>query len=148
MKLLNKQPARPVGQLDAGATACQIRVNKKTICRLCTKFATHGTVADLPCVGWLRETTLRQQRHIHLTHLLNRFAGPNDTARNTPGGNRLCISARTVRRFLEAVGLCCRRPYRGARLTPNHRHLQVAWALHYRRWCLNRWQTIKFMDEC
>ena len=73
--------------------------------------------------------TLRQDRHIHLTHLHYRFATPNDTARNTPGHDRPCISARTVHRCLKAVWLRCRRPYHGARLTPNHRHILVAWVL-------------------
>jgi transposase len=152
MKLSNEQRARAIGQLEAGATAAHVAshfgVNEKTIRRLRVKFATHGTVADLPRSGRPRETTLRQDRHIQLTHLRNRFAAPNDTARNTPGRNRPRISARTIRRRLKAVGIRCRRPYRGARLTPNHRRLRVAWALRHRRWRLNQWRTALFTDEC
>ena len=152
MKLSNEQRARAISQLEAGATAVhvarQFGVNEKTIRRLRSKFATRGTVADLPRSGRPRETTLHQDRHIQLTHLRNRFAAPNDTARNTSGRIRPRISARTVRRRLKAVGLRCRRPYHGARFTRDHRHQRVAWALRHQRWRLNQWQTVLFTDEC
>lgn len=152
MKLTNEQRARAIGQLEGGATAVNVAryfgVHEKTIRRLRAKFLTHGSVADLPRSGRPRETTERQDRHIHLTHLRNRFATPLDTARNTPGRNRPRISSRTVRRRLKAVGLRCRRPYHGAKLTRNHRRLRVAWALRHRRWRLNQWRTVLFTDEC
>ena len=73
----------------------------------------HGTVADLPRSRRPRVTTLRHDRHNQLTHLRNRFADPNDTARNTPGRNRPRIGARTVRRRFKVVGLRCRRLFQG-----------------------------------
>ena len=76
----------------------------------------HGGVADIARSGPPRETTLRPDRHIHLTRLRNCCAVRNDTARNTAGRNRPRISTR-------AVGLRCRRPYIGAVLTSNHRRL-------------------------
>ena len=125
MKLSNDQRARVLSQLEAGATAAHVArvfgVNERTFRRLRQKFATYGIVADLPRSGRPRITTLRQDRHIQLTHLRNRFAAPNDTARNTPGRNRPRISARTVWRRLNAVGLRCHR--------------------------LNGWQTVMFTDE-
>ena len=132
MELSNEQRARVLGQLEAGATAAHVArvfgVNERTVRRLRQKFATYGTVADPPRSGRPRVTTMRQDRHIQLTHLRNRFAAPNDTARNTLGRNSPRISARTVRRRLKAVALRCRRPYHGPKLTQNHRRLRRQWA--------------------
>ena len=74
MKLSNGQRARAIDQIEAGATAthvaCQFGVNKKTIRRLRTKFATHGTVADRPRSGRPRVMTLKntQRRHLLLVN--------------------------------------------------------------------------------
>ena len=135
MKLSNEQCARVLGQLEARATAAHVTrvfgVNERTVQRLRQKFATYGTVADLPRSGRPRVTSLRQDRHIQLTHLRNRFAASNDTARNTPGPNRPRISARTVRRRLKALGLRCRRPYHEIKITQNHRRLRRQWPLRH-----------------
>ena len=95
----------------------------RTVRRLYQKFTTYGTVADLPHSGRPGVTTLLQNRHIQLTHLHNHFAAANATARNTSGRNRPRISSRTVRQRLKAVGLRCRFPYDGLKLTQNHRRL-------------------------
>ena len=128
MKLSNEQSARVLGQLEAGTTGAHVArvfgVNERTVRRLRQKFATYRTVADPPHSGRPRVKTLSQDRHIQLTHLRNRFAAPNDTARDTPGRNRPRISARTVRRRLKAVGLHCRRLYHRSKLTQNHRRLR------------------------
>ena len=137
MKLSSEQHARVLGQLEAWATAAHVArvlgVNERTVRRLRQRFATYGTVVDPPRSGRPRVTTLRQDRHIQLTHLRNRFAAPNDAARKTPGRDRPRISARTVQRRLKAVGLRCRRPYHGPKLTQNRRHLRRQWALRHRR---------------
>ena len=118
LKLSNKQHALVKGQLEAGATAARVArqfgVNEKIIRRERTQFATHGGVADIARSGRPLKIGI-----FSFTQLRNRFASPNDTARNAAGLNRPRISTRTARRRLKAVGLRCRRPI----LTPNHRRL-------------------------
>lgn len=151
MKLSREQRLRALGRLEAGEPAAQVarafNVHEQTIRRLRHRHAQTGSVDDRPRSGRPRVTTRRQDRLILLRHLRNRFTVPTRTARNTPGRGQARISARTVRRRLRAAGLRCRRPYVGARLTPNHRLRRLNWAQRYRRWVLARWRDVLFTDE-
>lgn len=111
MHLSNEQRLLALGRLQGGDTVANVAnifgVTPRTIRRLRAKYATTGSTADLPRSGRPRETTLRQDRHIVLTHLRNRFTGPHNTALNTPGRTRPHVSARTVRRRLRVAGVRC-----------------------------------------
>lgn len=151
MRPSKEQRLLAIGRLQAGDTVANVAnflgVSMRTVRRLRAKYAATGSVEDLPRSGRPRETTLRQDRHIILTHLRNRFTVPRRTAINTPGRTHPHISARTVSRRLRTAGLRCRRPYIGPRLTNAHRRRRLNWATQYQRWLLNQWNSVMFSDE-
>jgi transposase len=70
---------------QAGMTQTEIANHficaRMTIYRLFVHVRATGTTSDCRRSGRPRETTLRQDRHITLIHLRNRFATAVDTAR-------------------------------------------------------------------
>ena len=90
-----------------------------TTYRLLVRVRATGTTSDRR--GRPRETTLRQDRHITLIHVRNRFATAVDTARRTPGIRSNRISEQTVCNRLRQSGLCSRRPLQGMELKRRHR---------------------------
>ena len=76
--------------------------------------------------------TLRQDRHITLIHLRNRFVTAVDTARRTPGIRNNIISDQTVRNRLRQSGLRSRRPLKGMELKRRHRIARLQWAARLR----------------
>ena len=145
------QRHQAIAMLNTGQTyervANHFRVAISTLVRLRRKYRQTGSVVDLPRSGRPRETTLRQDRALRLSHLRNRFKTATESARNTPGRTRRHISAQTVRRRLRVAGIRCRRPYVGARLTNVHRQNRMNWAQIHRRWIARQWRDTLFTDE-
>jgi hypothetical protein len=65
-----------------------------------------GTTSDRRRSGRPRETTLRQNIHITLNHLRNRFVTTVDTARRIPGIRNKRISDQIVRNRLRQSEKC------------------------------------------
>ncbi|VDI22612.1 Hypothetical predicted protein, partial [Mytilus galloprovincialis] len=84
--------------------ANHFNVSRITIARLNTRLRDTGTTNDRPRSGRPRKTTLRQDRHIRIVHLRNRFVNASQTARHTHGRHNNRISAQTVRKRLRQVG--------------------------------------------
>jgi hypothetical protein len=59
--------------------------NEMTQTEIANRARATGTTSDRRRSGRPRETTLRQDRHITLIHLRNRFATAVDTSRRTSG---------------------------------------------------------------
>lgn len=152
MRLSEASRLRAIGQIEAGRrfqdVANDFGVHCSTISRLHEKYVATGSVKDLPRPGRPRVTTLRQDRAIRLQHLRRRFQAATETARGIRGPNRRQISSKTVRRRLKTVGLRCRRPYHGSRLTGHHRDVRTRWATLHARWLRRQWQNVLFTDEC
>jgi transposase len=102
---------------QAGMTQTEItnhfNYSRMTIYRLHVRVRTTGTTSDRRHSGRPRKTTLRQNRHITLIHLRNRFVTAVDTARRTPGIRKNRISDQTFRNQLCQSGLRSRRPLKG-----------------------------------
>ena len=151
MILQNHQRWQAIGLLQAGHTYRQIAirfgVHYSTICRLNLRYKATGTVRDRPRPCQRRVTTARQDVNIRLLHRANRFRTPNATARIMPGRRNPTIHPVTVRRRLKVVGLRCRRPYRGPRLTQRHKVARRRWTAAHARWALRRWNNVMFSDE-
>ena len=94
-----------------------ILMSLKWLARLKTRLRDTGTTHDRPRSGRPRETTLRQDRHIRIIPLRNRFVNASQTAWQTHGRHNNRISAQTVRNRLRQVGLRARRPLKGPILT-------------------------------
>ena len=106
-----------------------------------------GTTSDRRRSGRPRETTSRQDRHITLIHLRNRFASAVDTARRTPVIRNNIITDQAVHNRLRQSGLCSRRPLKGMGLKSRHRIARLQWARARLQWRRNTWQNILFSDE-
>ena len=107
----------------------------------------NGTTSDRRRSSRSRKTTLRQDRHITLIHLRNRFVTAVDTARSTPGIRNNRIYDQTVRNRLRQSGLRSRRPLKGMELNRRHRIARLQWARVRLRWRRNTLQNILFSDE-
>ena len=146
----HKQRERAVGMFQAGMTQTEIanhfNCSRMTIYILLIRVRATGT-SDRRRSGRPRETTLRQDRHITLIHLRNRFVTAVDTARRTPGIRNNRISDQTVRNRLRQSGLRSRRPLKGMELKRRHRIARLQWARARLRWRRNTWQKILFSDE-
>jgi transposase len=117
---------RTVGMVQAGMHQIEIanhfECSKLTITRLMSRLRQTGSTSDRSCSGCPREMTLRQDHHIRLIHLRDRFVPATVTARQTQGRHNPRISAQTVCNRLKAAGLRSRRPVVGAVLTQRHRN--------------------------
>ncbi|VDI58286.1 Hypothetical predicted protein [Mytilus galloprovincialis] len=92
---------RAIGMLAAGMTEVKVtnhlNVSRMTFARLKTRLRDTDTTNDRPCSGRPRETTLRQDKHIRIIHLRNRFINASQTARQTHGRHNNRISAQWTR---------------------------------------------------
>jgi transposase len=83
-RLLKNERERAVGMFQEGMTQTEIanyfNCSRMTIYRLLVRVRATGTTSDRRRSGRPRETTLRQDRHITLIHLRNRFVTAVDTA--------------------------------------------------------------------
>jgi hypothetical protein len=95
---------------------------------LLVRVRTASTTSDRRRSGRLRETPLRQDRHITLIHLRNRFVTAVGTARRTPGIRNNRISDQTVRYRLRQSGLRSGHPLKGMELKRRHRIARLQWA--------------------
>lgn len=111
------------------------------------KYQMTGSVADLPKRPKRRVTTYRQDRHIIVSHLRDRFLPAATTARQTPGTHGRPVTPQTVRNRLREVGVRCRRPKKGVILTRRHRAARLAWARRHMRLTRVDWANVLFTDE-
>ncbi|CAC5391696.1 unnamed protein product [Mytilus coruscus] len=116
-RLRQNEREQAIGMLAAGMTQVQVanhfNVSRMAIARLKTRLRDTGTTIDRPRSGRPRETTLRQDRHIRIIHLWNRFVNALQTARQTHGRHNNRISDQIVRNRLRQAGLRARRPLKG-----------------------------------
>ena len=125
--------------------ARRLRVHRTTIARLWNRFTTTGSTEDRPQPGQRRVMTPRQDRYIWLIHTRLCFQFATITVHNLPGHHR--VRAQTIRNRLRSVGLEARRPFRGPKLTANHRQRRLNWAKNHLRWRRNQWANVLFTDE-
>lgn len=139
-----------VGMLSTGMSSRNVarRFNcaQSTIVRLYQRFRLTRTTDDLPRAGRPPVTTPRQDRHIRVTHLRNRFQTAVNTARHTQGP-RGAVSASTIRRRLRSTGLVNRRPLIGHVITRRHMTNRLAWARQNVRRPRAEWRSTMFTDE-
>ena len=92
-KISYAEKNQAIGMLRAGlsaeAVSGRLRVSKRTIERLKSKYRDTGTVNDRPRTGRPRKTSTAEDRHIRTLHLRNRQKTASDTARNWVGNNQI-----------------------------------------------------------
>lgn len=140
---------RAVGMLQAGMLQTDVArhfgCHRNTISALWRRHQQLNNVGDRPRSGRPRITTHRQDRHIRLTHLRNRFQTSEFTARTIPGLRR--ISGRTVRNRLRVHNIRPRRPAIRPVLLQRHRVARLAWSRRHLRFRMQDWADVLFSDE-
>ncbi len=134
--------------LQVGATQAHVArimgCAKCTIVRLVRRHRQTGRTADRPRSGRPKVTTPREDRHLRLLHLRNRFLTVTSSAGNGLGHP---VSRRTVSRRLRHYGIRAYRPFKGMTLTCEHRRRRLRWARTVRRWQQRDWRRLLFSDE-
>lgn len=148
-RLSQDERNRAIGMLQSGRSQADVArhfgCHRNTILSLWRRYNQQNNVSDYPRTGRPRVTTQRQDNHIRLTHLRNRFQTASLTARTIPGLRP--ISSRTVRNRLREHNIRPRRPAIRPVLQPRHRVARLAWARRHLRFRLQDWNTILFTDE-
>jgi hypothetical protein len=115
------QRLRAIGMLQAGRA-------QNVVAR---RFRKSGNTRNHRRSGRPRVTSRRQDNHIRLVHLRNRFQTSNITARSIP--ELRPISSRTVRNRLREHNIGPRRPAIRPILLPRHRAARLTWCRRYLR---------------
>lgn len=121
------QRERAIGMAQHGATHVAIArtfgYTRVCISRLMQRLRQTGQTLDRPRSGRPRVTTPVEDRHIRVIHLRNRFVTATETAATAMGHP---VSRHTVYCRLRQAGIRARRPYRGVKMTRQHRrNIQV-----------------------
>ena len=147
-RLNNEDRARALGMLECGQTqdnvARRFNVARSTITRLVQRVNVTGSLSDRPRPGAPRVTSVRQDTHIRLRHLRDRYVTAESSASLVMGNRGRTISRSTVRNRLRERGISCRRPYCGPVLKQRHRIERQRWAINNRG---RRWRNVVFSDE-
>lgn len=140
---------RAIGMLEAGTVQTEVArhfgCHRNTIGSLWRRYQQSGNVRDQPRTGRPRVTSQRQDNHIRLVHLRNRFQTSSLTARTIPGLRR--ISSRTIRNRLRRHNIRPRRPAIRPVLLQRHRVARLAWARRHLRFRIRDWADVLFTDE-
>jgi len=118
-----------------------------TIQQLIDKYRRTGSVVDIRRSPRRRVTSRRQDRHIVVSHIRNRFHTAAATARVNVGNHNRVISSQTVRNRLREVKLRARRQRKVFKLSTRHRTARLAWARHHLRLTQADWASVLFVDE-
>ena len=150
-RLDENQCLRAIGMLQAGlaqnVVARYFGCHRNTILSLWRRFKQSGNTRNHRRSGRPRVTSRRQDNHIRLVHLRNRFQTSNLTARSIPGLRP--ISSRTVRNRLHEHNIRPIRPAIRPILLPRHCALctRLTWCRRYLRFRIQDWANILFTDE-
>ncbi|XP_067685328.1 uncharacterized protein [Haliotis asinina] len=120
------------------------RLLQKTTTRLMTRFRTTGRIADRPRTARTPVTTPREDRHLRVLHMSNRFPTVKSSAAASLGH---AISRRIVSRRFRRYDIRTYRPFRGMTLTLQHRRRRLAWARAVWQWQQRNWHRVLFSDK-
>jgi transposase len=148
-RLDENQHLRAIGMLRAelaqNVVARHFGYHRNTILSLWRRFRQSGNTRDHRHSGRPRVTSRRQNNHIRLVNMRNRFQMSNLTARSIPGLRP--ISSRTVSNSLREHNIRLRRPAIRPILWPRHRAARLTWCRRYLRFKIQDWVNILFTDE-
>jgi transposase len=137
-RLNENQRLRAIGMPQAGlaqnVVARHCGCHRNTILSLWRRIRQSGTTRDCRRSGHPRVTSRRQDSHIRLVHLRNRFQTSSLTARSIP--ELRPISSRTVRNRL-----------REHNIRPRCPAIRLTWYRRDLRFRIHEWANILFTDE-
>ena len=143
-RLDENQRLRAIGMLQAGVAqnvvARHFGCHRNTILSLWRQLRQSGNTRNHRRSGRLRVTSRRQDNHIRLVHMRNRFKTSSLTARSITALRP--ISSRTVHNIRREHTIRPRRPTIRPMLLP-----RPTWCRRYLRLIIQDWVNILFTDE-
>ena len=141
---------RIVGLSEAGMSsrdvAARVGRNSSTVIRCWNQWQREHSQTRRRGSGSNRITTDRQDRHIRRMALANRSSTSSEIRNAVAPAIGRPISAMTVRRRIQEVGLTSRRPLQRLPLLPHHRSARLRWCRARQHW-RDEWRSIVFSDE-
>lgn len=141
---------RAVGRLEAGQSVTTVArvmgVAKSVISRL-KKAAEGGNAMRKHAGGRGRNTTPQEDRYVSLVAKRNRHLTPSQIAADLATATGTNVSARTISRRLNQVGLYARKPVQCIPLQPRHRRERSRWCKEHIGWGQQEWSRVMFSDE-
>ncbi|XP_055932859.1 uncharacterized protein LOC129962883 [Argiope bruennichi] len=135
---------RAVGRLEVGQSvttvAAAIGGSKSVISRL-KKAAECGNALQKHAGGRGRNTTSLEDRYVALVAKRNRNLTPDQIAATATGKH---VSARTISRRLNQVGLYAWKPVHCIPLQSSHRRERLRWCKEHVGWDIQNWSRVMF----
>ena len=136
---------RLLGHLQAGGTPTDLAkmfgTTRKVVYNIKSKYEEHGTLKDRPKSGRPRVTDQQTDEQIVETYTTTPMKQVLSYS------SEVGVSARTVVRRLNSVGLHAHRPALKPKLTENQKVNRLSWAKEHSRWNRAQWSEIFFSDE-
>ncbi|GFV32454.1 transposable element Tcb1 transposase [Trichonephila clavipes] len=101
--------------------------NQTTVTRICDRWMQEGTTDRRGRSHPPQCTTSHEDRQIVRMVVTDCSVTSRTVAQHIESVTHLSVSARTIRRRLQQIGLSARRPLLGLPLTQNHRRLRCEW---------------------
>lgn len=150
-RLSHDQRVQIITLVDEGYTYAQLaqRFNcrKATVVDLVRKFRQTNSVEDLPKSGRRRASTERQDRYLVRLCTGNPLAPSRHLRHQWRDATDVAVSAVTVRRRLNEVGIHSYIAPRKPLLTARHRRTRLDWARQHVAWTAEDWSRVIFSDE-
>ena len=136
---------RLLGHLQAGVSPTEVAkmfgTTRQTVYSISSKYLEEGTLKDRPKPGRPRVRNDQTDEQIVTTYR----AAPMRQVLSYSA--EIGVSARTVVRRLNGVGLYAHRPAIKPKLTANQKVKRLAWAKEHKRWNRAQWANVVFSDE-
>ena len=133
--------------ISVRAMAKQLNVNESSVRRFLAKFEIRRTLDRKYGSGRPRCTSVREDRLIKRLCLRDRFATSSQIRRTLEKSVGSVISAKTVQRRLNEVGLRASRPAKKPLLTQKMKKTRLEWAKTFKNWTVDDWSQVIFSDE-
>lgn len=127
--------------------AKKLNVNESSVRRFLSKFKTSKTLDRKYGSGRPRCTSTREDRLIKRLCLRNRFATSSQIRSDLEKTSGSVISAKTVQRRLNEIGLRANRPAKKPLLTQKMKKTRFEWAKTFKNWTVDDWSQVIFSDE-
>lgn len=127
--------------------SARIGCSHVAVSKVIKKIKVYGDIERKIGSGKKKITSPREDRILIKMCLSDRKKTSRELSMDLRNNHHVKVSARTVRRRLQNVGLMARRPQKKPPLSTKMRVARLKWAMKYRNWTENDWKRVIFTDE-